>query len=249
MSILKYGALALAIFLYICYIFKSMKKLSPYQVKLIETLIDSKALAFGEFTLKSGRKSPYFCNMGIAISNGSYLNSVAECYCEKILDTIKEGFTFIFGPAYKGIPLASSISQMLYSNYGISKRWGYDRKEAKGYGDARDKVLVGDIHDEDEVIMIDDVITTGGTKVEAWKKIGTLAGGLRINGIFVAVDREEKDENGDYAKDALERNGLVLHSIITASEIFDYLHNREIKGRIVVDDDLYQMFKEYKKRY
>ena len=226
-----------------------MKELSPYQTKLIDTLISSKALAFGEFTLKSGRKSPYFCNMGMAISSGQYLNIVAECYCEKILDTIGEEFTFIFGPAYKGIPLASSISQMLSSNYDINKRWGYDRKEAKDYGDSRDKVLVGDMRESDYVIMIDDVITTGETKVEAWNKIDSLVDSLIFKGIFVAVDREERDNNGKYAKDTLKESGLYLHSIITATEIFDYLHDRKIKGRIVVNDDLYQMFKEYKKRY
>jgi len=225
-----------------------MKSLTSYQQDLIKVLIDSKALAFGSFTLKSGRVSPYFFNMGRAVSRGDYLSIVSACYSEKILDTIGEDFTFIFGPAYKGIPLACSIAQDL-SSRGIVRRWGYDRKEVKDYGDSRDKVLVGEIMDGDKVIMIDDVVTTGGTKVEAWDKISGLANNISSMGVFVAVDREEKDREGNYPRDILGKDGLELHSIITATQMFENLLNKEIEGKVLVDDEIYQSFKEYMEKY
>jgi orotate phosphoribosyltransferase len=226
-----------------------MKGLTSYQEELIRALIDSKALAFGSFKLKSGRVSPYFFNMGRAVSMGGYLNTISRCYSEKILDTVGEDFSFIFGPAYKGIPLACSIAQTLASKYGIDRRWGYDRKEAKEYGDARDKVLVGEVRDNDKMIMIDDVVTTGGTKAEAWSKISSLAEGIVSKGVFVAVDRQERDAEGNYPGEVLRKDGLDLHSIITASQMFDHLLNREIEGKVLVDDDIYQSFKEYRERY
>ncbi|HPR42085.1 MAG TPA: orotate phosphoribosyltransferase [Candidatus Methanofastidiosa archaeon] len=226
-----------------------MKRLTSYQVELVDVLIESKALAFGSFTLKSGKVSPYFFNMGRAVSMGGYLAKISRCYAEKMLDTIGEDFSFIFGPAYKGIPLACSIAQTLSSAYGIDRRWGYDRKETKEYGDTRDKVLVGEVMDGDRIVMIDDVVTTGGTKVEAWEKISGLAKDVVSKGVFVAVDRQERDKDGNRPEDVLKRDGLELFSIITATQMFDHLLNREIEGKILVDEDIYQSFREYREKY
>jgi len=226
-----------------------MNTLNGYQKELIHTLIESKALTFGEFTLKSGRISPYFVNMGRAISNGIHLHNVARSYCEKLIDVLGDDYSFVFGPAYKGIPLASAIAQALWRDYDICVRWGYDRKEAKGYGDARDAVLVGDLRDEDKVVMVDDVLTTGDTKIDVWDKLTGLAEGITCSSVLVSVDRQEVDKKGLRPADELSKKGLPLHSIVTISDVFDHLHEEEVQGERVIDDALYDMFQEYKEKY
>ncbi|MCC7568211.1 MAG: orotate phosphoribosyltransferase [Candidatus Methanofastidiosa archaeon] len=226
-----------------------MHPLHGYQKDLVNVLVESRALAFGQFTLKSGRVSPYFFNMGQAVSNGMYLSTVTRCYCSKLVEHARDDFTFVFGPAYKGIPLACSIAFALWTNYDRACRWGYDRKEEKGYGDARDKVLVGDLRDGDRIIMVDDVITTGGTKIESWKKIRTLAEDLSCGGILVAVDREERDAAGMLPSEVLKDAGLDVTAILKVSDIFHYLHEHDINGTRIVDDELYQQFMAYREHY
>lgn len=226
-----------------------MTQLTAYQKELINVLVESKALTFGQFTLKSGRTSPYFFNMGRAVSNGMYLSTVSKSYCAKLIDTIGNDFSFIYGPAYKGIPLACAMAHTLWKEYDIAVRWGYDRKEAKDYGDARDKVLVGELCDNDRVIMIDDVITTGDTKVDAWKKILTVNDSIAPAGIIVAVDRQETDSQGRVPQNVIGDAGLSLHSIVTATDIFEYLHEEKVSGKWIIDDDLYEKYKKYKEEY
>lgn len=227
----------------------SMSQLSGYQKDLVKVLIESKALTFGSFTLKSGRESPYFFNMGQAISDGMYLSTVTKCYCCKLTAEAKDDFSFVFGPAYKGIPLACAITYALWKDFDTACRWGYDRKEEKGYGDSRDKVLVGDLRDNDSIVMVDDVITTGGTKIEVWNKIKGLRKGLECSGVLVAVDREETDSKGMLPRDVLGDAGLKFKSILTVSDIFDYLHKKEINGSLVIDDNIYNRYLSYKEQY
>ncbi len=226
-----------------------MKNLTSYQEDMIRVLVESRALSFGEFTLKSGRISPYFFNMGRAISNGMYLATVSRCYCEKLIDCVGNDFTFIFGPAYKGIPLACAIAHTLWREFEVAVRWGYDRKEEKTYGDTRDAALVGKLCSKDKVIMVDDVITTGDTKIESWKKLLALDSTLIPKGVLVAVDREEKDKNGKMPVKILKEAGLDFFSILKASVIFDYLHDVKIDGKIIVNDDLYERYQDYRRRY
>jgi orotate phosphoribosyltransferase len=226
-----------------------MVQLTGYQQDLIKVLIESKALTFGSFTLKSGRVSPYFFNMGQAISNGMYLSIVTKCYCCKLIEEAKDDFTFVFGPAYKGIPLACSITYALWKDFDLACRWGYDRKEVKEYGDARDKVLVGDLRENDRIIMVDDVITTGGTKIEAWDKVRALRPGLTCSGILVAVDREETDASGKLPRDVLSEAGLNFNAILSVTDIFEHLHDTEINGSYAFDDDTYENYRAYKDRY
>ncbi len=226
-----------------------MVQLTGYQQDLIKVLIESKALTFGSFTLKSGRVSPYFFNMGQAISNGMYLSTVTKCYCCKLIEEAKDDFSFVFGPAYKGIPLACAITYALWKDFDLACRWGYDRKEVKAYGDARDKVLVGDIRDNDRVVMVDDVITTGGTKIEAWEKVRSLRSGLSCSGILVAVDREETDASGSLPRNVLADAGLNFTAILCVSDIFEHLHKKEINGSYAFDDETYESYRAYKEQY
>ncbi|MHC1605057.1 MAG: orotate phosphoribosyltransferase [Candidatus Methanofastidiosia archaeon] len=226
-----------------------MSDLKSYQKDLIGVLVDSNSLKFGDFVLKSGRISPYFINMGQAISSGKYLSIVARCYCEKLTDVFENDFSFVFGPAYKGVPLACSVAYVLWTEFGVEVRWGYDRKEAKEYGDKGDRTIVGDIRDGDAVVIIDDVVTTGDTKLESWQKMRHFNPTLVSRGIVVAVDREETDKEGKLPSESLLEAGLDFYSILTVSEIFDYLLEKRIDGRMVVDNDIFESYKKYKKKY
>lgn len=149
------------------------------------------------FKLKSGRLSPVFFNSGSLI-DGEALHILANAYADKIAELLKEGrlsgFDFVFGPAYKGIPLGAITCAALFSRHKISKKFLYDRKEEKAHGDVKaDGIIVGanQFTSGGRILMIDDVITTGGAKFEAWEKIKAVLPGSILVGIIVAVDRQE----------------------------------------------------------
>jgi len=211
--------------------------------------VESKALEFGSFTLKSGRISPYFINMGRALSTGEYAARTSRAYVEAINETLKGDFDYIHGPAYKGIPLAALVSCYLYNLFNINKRWGYDRKEEKAYGDLAEKSIVGDLRDNDCVLLIDDVITTGKTKIDNWKKLTALRKNLTCRGIFIAVDRQETEESGESVPQFLKREGFDLFTILKIKEIFSYLSENPVHGRIYVDEKIMNAFETYLLKY
>ena len=219
-----------------------------YKEELIELLIESKALELGTFTLKSGRVSPYFINMGRALSNGEFATKTAKAYVKEIYMKLQD-IDYIHGPAYKGIPLAALASATLFRMHGINMRWGYDRKEEKGYGDLSEKAIVGDLRDGDRVLMVDDVITTGQTKVENWEKLTAARKNLTCKGILVAVDRQEKEESGESVSTYLQEKGFNLFSILKITEVFPYLQKNPVQGKIHADDKIMKSFEEYFAQY
>jgi orotate phosphoribosyltransferase len=210
--------------------------------------VESKALEFGKFTLKSGRISPYFINMGRALNTGEFASKTSRAYAEEIHTTLQD-FDYLHGPAYKGIPLAALVAAHLYEQYTINKRWGYDRKEEKTYGDLTEKALVGNLCDNDCVLIIDDVITTGKTKVDNWKKLSAFKKNVTCKGILVAVDRQEREASGEPVSESLKREGFTLYSIVKITEVFEYLHENPVKGRVYVDDTTMKAFTEYFAEY
>jgi len=216
--------------------------LNDYKREFLLHLVRTSAIRFGSFRLKSGRLSPYFINIADAMRTGSDAVKVANAYTARIKELDIE-FDYIHGAAYKGIPLAALVAMRL-SEWGINKRWGYDRKEEKRYGE--EGAIVGELRDGDNVLIVDDVITTGATKVESWLKLASMRRDVKSAGILVAVDREE---TSDADKKMLARYQLKLYSILKITEIFEFLHNRGIDGKVYVDEAVNKAFREYFSKY
>jgi orotate phosphoribosyltransferase len=195
------------------------------------------------FVFKSGRKSPNFINIG-ALTDGESLSKLKEALGNFIGSLLKEkkieDFDFIFGPAYKGINLAVLACEGLHEIYGINKRYLYDRKEEKDYADkAMDQIIVGAGYFKpgQKILLVDDVITTGGTKVEALEKLKVL-GNHKVVGMVLIVDRQEKmgDEKKIEDKSAVESIqdtfDLKIYPLLTMKTIFESVKDnlkKEIK--------------------
>ncbi len=178
--------------------------------------LEHKALKFGEFTLKSRRKSPYFFNLG-AIASGAAMAHLGECYAQALLDS-GIACDCLFGPAYKGIPLVTATACAL-ANHDIDKPFAYNRKEAKDHGEGGTLVgapLTGD------VVIIDDVITAGTAVRQAITLIKDA--GARPAGLLVALDRQERGPQDQSAMHALKSEyGLRAHAICTLAEVMQFL--------------------------
>jgi orotate phosphoribosyltransferase len=218
-----------------------------YQQDFIELAIYAGALRFGNFTLKSGRQSPYFFNSGLFYT-GELSRALAKTLAQAIIRSIKPGkYDAVFAPAYKGIPLAVSVSMSLV-DFGVDKPWCFNRKEAKGHGDSG--MFVGaPIKDGVRLIMLDDVFTTGGAKEEAIAQLSSAAK-VSIAGVFILLDRQEKDKEGNNAIAAFEsRHKTKVHAVATADEVFEYLSKNKMNGTLHVTPEVLAQYKAYKKKY
>jgi len=217
--------------------------MKDYEERFLLHLVKTGAIKFGEFRLKSGRISPYFINLADAMKTGEDAIEVADAFVAKIME-IGTDFDYIHGAAYKGIPLAALIAARLSELHNINVRWGYDRKEKKEHGVPSEEVIVGDLRDNDTVLIVDDVITTGMTKIEIWEKLKVKR--VRPKGIVVAVDREELS---DADKEMLKNKRLNIFPILKITQIFDFLLNKEINGKIYVNEQVRKRLEDYLRRY
>jgi len=182
----------------------------------IEFALEKKVLQFGDFLTKAGRNSPYFFNLG-AFNDGESLKLLGEFYANKIIDT-KIEFDMIFGPAYKGIPLASSTSIAL-SNKSRNIPYSFNRKETKNHGEGGE--IIGSAI-KGGVLVVDDVISAGTSINESYKLIHK--NGAKITGVIVAIDRQEKGENALSAtQEIAKKYSIPVISIITLEDIIHYL--------------------------
>jgi orotate phosphoribosyltransferase len=194
--------------------------MKDYQNSFIELARQVDALRFGEFTLKSGRKSPYFFNAG-AFCTGHSLASVGRCYAAAIVDSGLE-FDVMLGPAYKGIPLAASIAVALSDHHGRDIPWTYNRKEAKDHGEGG--MLVG-APLQGRVLVVDDVITAG-TAVREVLSIIEKEGAICV-GVAIGLDRQERGQSELSAIQEIEQEfALQVVNIISLVDLIDYLRQQ-----------------------
>ena len=185
-----------------------------------EFMMGAGVLTFGDFTTKSGRKTPYFINAG-KYCTGEQLATLGDFYAAMIADS-GEQFDILFGPAYKGIPLAAVTAAALYKNHGINVEYAFNRKEAKDHGEGG--TIVGATPKNGARIAIIEDVTSAGTSVRETQEIMKAFGDITINALFVSVDRMERGTGDVSALDELrEEYGINVYPIITAREIIEAL--------------------------
>ncbi|MBP3206286.1 MAG: orotate phosphoribosyltransferase [Lachnospiraceae bacterium] len=219
--------------------------MESYKREFIEFMVDCQVLKFGEFTLKSGRKSPFFMNAGAYVT-GSQLKKLGEYYAKAIHDKYGDDFDVLFGPAYKGIPISVVTSIAFSELYGKEIRYCSDRKEEKDHGADKGSFLGSKLQDGDRVVMIEDVTTSGKSMEETVPKVRGAAN-VEIVGLMVSLNRMEKGLGGE--KSALEevrdKYGFETNAIVTMGDVIEHLYNKPYKGQVYIDDTLKKAIDEY----
>jgi len=225
-----------------------ISEVEEYKQQFIEFLAQSGALQ-GERTLKSGRTSPYFINSGM-FNDGESLGKLGEAYAAAINANLGQAdYDVIFGPAYKGITLASEAVGALYRQHQIKKLFSYNRKEVKEHGSKG--ILVGhNILPGEKIVIVDDVFTTGGTKYEMLELLASLAPEASVVGLLICVDRMESGADGEDAiGQFVQKTGVPVLSIVTIREIVSHLHGRDVSGTVYIDDSLKEKIEAYLKEF
>lgn len=221
--------------------------MEQYKQEFIEFMVDSGVLRFGDFTLKSGRKSPFFMNAGGYVT-GSQLRRLGQYYAKAIHDNYGDDFDVLFGPAYKGIPLSVATTMAYSELFGKEIRYCSNRKEAKDHGDTG--ILLGSpIRDGDRVVIIEDV-TTSGKSIEETFPILEAQGKVEIKGLMVSLNRMERGKTEKSAlQEIKETYGFRANAIVSMEEVVEHLYNKPYKGNIYIDDTLKAAIDSYYKQY
>ena len=217
--------------------------MEQYKQEFIEFMVESQVLKFGDFTLKSGRKSPFFMNAGAYVT-GTQLRRLGEYYAKAIHDHYGLNFDVLFGPAYKGIPLSVATTMAISELYGKDVRYCSNRKEVKDHGDTG--ILLGSkLKDGDRVVIIEDV-TTSGKSIEETFPIIKAQADVEIKGLMVSLNRMEK---GQGEKSALceikEKYGFDANAIVTMADVVEYLYQKEYKGTVYIDEERKKQIDDY----
>ena len=221
--------------------------MESYKQEFIEFMVESNVLKFGDFTLKSGSKSPFFMNAGAYVT-GTQLKKLGEYYAKAIHDNFGLDFDVLFGPAYKGIPLSVATTMAISDLYGKDIRYCSNRKEVKDHGDKG--ILLGSpIQDGDKVIIIEDV-TTAGTSIQETLPIIKAQGDVEVGGLVVSVDRMERGQGEKSALTEIsEKYGMKTTAIVTMEEVVEHLYNKPYKGKVIIDDKLKAAIDAYYDQY
>lgn len=221
--------------------------MEDYKKEFIEFMIDCEVLKFGDFITKSGRKTPFFINTGF-YRTGAQLRRLGGYYARAIHNAFGVDFDVLFGPAYKGIPLAVAASMAISERYDVEIKYCSNRKEVKDHGDKG--ILLGSpIQDGDRVLIIEDV-TTAGTSIEETLPIIRAQGAVDVLGLIVSVDRMERGKGTKSAfQEMEEKYGLKASAIVTMEEVTEHLYNRPYKGRVIIDDALKSSLDAYYEQY
>ncbi len=223
--------------------------MEAYKQEFIEFMVASDVLKFGDFTLKSGRKSPFFMNAGAYVT-GEQLHRLGLYYAQAINKRFGLGFDVVFGPAYKGIPLSVVTTMALSELYGKQARYCSNRKEAKDHGADAGNLLGCELHDGDKVVMVEDV-TTSGKSIDETFPLLKAAADVEVVGLMVSLNRLEVGKGG--VKCALdevsERYGMPCAAIVTMADVAKALTGREVRGRVVIDDAMREAMSAYYAEY
>lgn len=220
--------------------------MKQYKQDFIELLVRADALKFGQFTLKSGRIAPYFLNAG-SFFTGEYISDLAKAYAEALLDSGFEA-DVVYGPAYKGIPLAVSCVMSLKQDFDRDFSYCFNRKVAKDYGQ-KDRLIGAPLDENTKIVLIDDVITAG-TAIRESLELLKENGNPKVNGILISLNRMEKNNDGVNAIKALEDEfGIKVFPIVTLDDVIESLHNKEVNGKVYIDDEMMKVIEDYRAEY
>ena len=222
--------------------------MEDYKKQFIEFMVDSQVLKFGDFTLKSGRKSPFFMNAGAYVT-GAQLRRLGEYYARAIHDHYGLDFDVLFGPAYKGIPLSVATTMAISELYGKEVRYCSNRKEVKDHGDTG--ILLGSkLKDKDKVVIIEDV-TTSGKSIEETFPILKAQADVEIKGLMVSLNRMERglESTKSALEEIKEKYGFETNAIVTMEEVVECLYNKPYQGNVYIDDTLKAAIDEYYGQY
>ena len=222
--------------------------MEQYKKEFIEFMVERDVLKFGDFTLKSGRKSPFFMNAGAYVT-GTQLMRLGEYYATAIHENFGDDFDVLFGPAYKGIPLSVATVIAYAKLYGKEIRYCSNRKEIKDHGDTG--ILLGSkIKDGDRVVIIEDV-TTSGKSIEETFPILMAQGDVQIKGLMVSLNRMEVGLGGKVSAldEIREKYGFEARAIVSMAEVVECLYNKPCQGKILIDDTLKAAIDAYYNKY
>lgn len=219
--------------------------MEQYKIDFIEFMIEANVLTFGDFTTKSGRKTPFFINAG-NFKTGEQLKKLGEFYATAIQEQYGS-FDILFGPAYKGIPLSVTTAVAL-AERGLNVSYCSNRKELKDHGDKG--ILLGSkLQDKQKVLIIEDV-TTAGTSIYETMPILKAQADVDVIGLIISVNRMEKGQGERTALVELEEKfGFKTCAIVTMAEVVDYLHNRSVNGQVLIDDQMKKNIDAYYEIY
>lgn len=209
----------------------------------IKFMLESEVLRFGEFTTKSGRLSPYFINTGL-YKTGKQISTLGKYYASVVKEVVGDNFDAMFGPAYKGIPLAAACAYSLYSEYGYDKNYFFNRKEQKDHGEGGS--LIGyKPKDGDNIIIIEDVITAGTAVRETMPVLKSCAD-VNVKDMFISVNRMEVGNAGKTATDEIyEEFGIKVHSIVSVVDIYNYLKEQNTKESLEMCEKMQSYMDKY----
>lgn len=218
-----------------------------YQEEFITFMVRSGVLTFGDFTTKSGRKTPYFINTG-NYKTGAQAAQLGDYYAACIQQNLPDGVDCLFGPAYKGIPLAVSAASSLYRRFDRDLPYCFNRKEAKDHGEGG--VMVGyQPQDGDRVVIVEDVVTAG-TAVRETIELFRQVADAELTALIVSVDRMERGTGEKTTINELrEQYGIRVFPIVTVRQVIDFLFNREIDGRVYLDGEMKSRMEAYLGQY
>jgi orotate phosphoribosyltransferase len=221
--------------------------MQDYKRQFIEFMVRCGVLRFGEFTTKSGRQTPYFMNAGL-YRTGAQLARLARFYAQALREELGRDFDVLFGPAYKGIPLAVSTAMVLHEDFGHEVGFCFNRKEVKDHGEGGS--LVGHpLANGDRVVIIEDV-TTAGTSLRETVPLLRAAADVKLTALIVSVDRMERGTGHRSALHEIrETFGVRTLAIVTVDEILEHLLHTPIDGKLLIDAALHQRIQSYRSTY